>query len=160
MTAADTYIIFELGASAYGVRSADVLHIEMLEHITPVPNTASAVEGIVFSRGQLYPALDLRARFGLPRAPRTERSRLILTRVHDRTVALIVDSAREFRRISAADIRPPDTALHGISGTYIQGVAQAGGRLVLLVDVLAVLNLDDPAPLAAAAAQAVAPTSL
>jgi purine-binding chemotaxis protein CheW len=155
----ETYIIFELGGAAYGLRSADVLHIEMLEHVTPVPNTASAVDGVVFSRGQVIPALNLRARFGFPREPHTPRTRLIFVRVHQRTVALIVDAAREFRKIPAAAVRPIEETLHGINGNYVRGVATVGERLVLLLDVVAVLNLDDAAPLLAAEAAVAAPVA-
>lgn len=155
MTSGDTYIIFELAGSAYGIRSADVLHVEMLEHITSVPNTAAAVEGVVFCRGQVYPALNLRVRFGLPRAAPTPKTRLIFTRALGRTIALIVDSAREFRSIPANAIRPIEQTLHGIHGNYVQGVTTLGDRLVLLLDVPAVLDLDDPAPLAAAEASAI-----
>ena len=154
MTSGDTYIIFELSGSAYGLRSADVLYIELLEHVTPVPNTAAAVQGVVFSRGQVFPALDLRIRFGFPPAPPTPRSRLIFVRVHQRTVALIVDSAREFRTIPAGSVRPIEETLHGIHGNYVQGVASLGDRLVLLLEVVAVLNLDDAAPLLAVDAAA------
>lgn len=157
MSANETYIIFELGGSAYGLRSADVMHIELLEHITPVPNTVSAVDGVVFSRGQVVPALNLRVRFGFPRAERTPQTRLIFLKVHQRTVALIVDAAREFRAIPAAAIRPIEETLHGVNGNYVQGVASVGNRLVLLLDVLAVLNLDDAAPLAAATAAVAEP---
>jgi purine-binding chemotaxis protein CheW len=150
----DTYIIFELNGSAYGLRSSDVLHIEMLEHITSVPNTAAAVEGVVFSRGQVFPALNLRVRFGFARAEPTPRTRLIFVRAQQRTVALIVDSAREFRTIPANAIRPIEQTLHGIHGNYVQGVTTIADRLVLLLDVLAVLNLDDSSPLPAAEASA------
>lgn len=159
MNSGDTYIIFELGNSAYGLRSSDVLHIEMLEHITSVPNTASAVEGVVFSRGQVFPALNLRVRFGFPRVEPTVKTRLIFVRVQQRTVALIVDAAREFRRIPSEAIRPIEETLHGINGNYVQGVATVGDRLVLLLDVLAVLNLDDAAPLVAAETAALQPTT-
>lgn len=152
MNSRETYIIFELSGSTYGLRSQDVLHIEVLEHITAVPNTASAVEGVVFSRGQVIPALDLRVRFGFPRTAPTSRTRLIFLRVHQRTVAVIVDSAREFRTIPASAIRPAEETLLGISGNYVRGLATVGDRLVLLLDVVAVLNLDDAAPLIAAEA--------
>lgn len=150
MNVSDTYIIFELGSASYALPSADVLHVEMLEQITPVPNTAAAVEGIVFSRGQLYPALNLRIRFGLPPVAHTPRTRLIFARVHERTVALIADSAREFRRIPAETIRSVGPSLEGVHGNYVQGVATVNGRMVLLIDLLRVLNLDDPAPIVAA----------
>lgn len=152
MNSRETYIIFELSGSAYGLRSQDVLHIEILEHITSVPNTAPAIDGVVFSRGQVIPALNLRVRFGFPRAEPTPSTRLIFINVHQRSVALIVDAAREFRPIRRDAIRPIEETLLGISGNYVQGVATVAGRLVLLLDVVAVLNLDDAAPLIAAAA--------
>lgn len=142
MTAADTYILFELTGSVYGVRSTDVLHIDMLEHITPVPNASECVEGVVFSRGQLVPAINLRTRFGLPRQPHTTRTRLIVLRSEDRTVALIVDSAREFRTIPSTAIRPIKESLAGINGNYLEGVATVQERLVLLIDMVAILDLE------------------
>ena len=141
------YIIFELAGAQYGIASNEVLHIEMLEHITPVPNTAAAVEGVVFSRGQVIPALNLRVRFGLAREPHTPRTRLILIKVQQRTVALIVDVAREFRVIPADAIRPVEETLHGIRGNYVRGVATVNNRLILLLDLRAVLAQDEiPTP--------------
>jgi purine-binding chemotaxis protein CheW len=154
MTSAETYILFELAGSAYGVRSREVLHIELLEHITPVPNTAAAVEGVVFSRGQVIPALNLRARFGFPRAPHTPRTRLIFLKAEQRIVALIVDSAREFRAIPTDAIRPIEETLTGVNGNYVRGVATVGERLVLLLDIASVLKLEaDVIPTGVAALQ-------
>lgn len=154
MSASDTYIIFELAGAAYGVRSEDVQHVEMLEHVTPVPNTAPAVDGVVFSRGNVIPALNLRVRFGLPRQAHTPRTRLIFLKVQERVVALIVDAAREFRIIPRASVRPIEQTLHGIQGNYVQGVATVKDRLVLLLDIGAVLNPEEIAvPSDAAALQ-------
>lgn len=147
MSASEPYILFELAGALYGIRSHEVQHIEMLEHITPVPNTAAAVEGVVFSRGSVIPALNLRVRFGLPREPHSPRTRLIFIKLHQRTVALIVDAAREFRSIAADTIKPVEATLHGISGNYLRGVATVTNRLVLLLDLAAVLDRDEiPAP--------------
>jgi purine-binding chemotaxis protein CheW len=156
----DTYILFELAGSSYGVRSEDVQHIDMLEHVTPVPNTAAAVDGVVFSRGQVVPALNLRERFGLPRVDPTPATRLIFLKVQQRVVALIVDAAREFRTIPRDAIRPISQTLHGIDGNYVQGVASIKDRLVLLLDVAAVLHLDEAAhPPSHAAESALQPTA-
>ncbi|HEY4247714.1 MAG TPA: chemotaxis protein CheW [Lacunisphaera sp.] len=142
----DTYIIFELDAAAYAVRSASVQHVDMLEHITPVPNTAAAVDGVVFSRGQVIPAINLRARFGLPRREPTPQTRLIFLHVQQRVVALIVDSAREFQRIAAETIRPIQKTLVGIQGNYVEGVATIKNRSVLILDVGAVLTIEEITP--------------
>lgn len=146
MSLADSYIIFELNDAAFGVRSTDVQHIEMLEHVTPVPNTAAAVDGVVFSRGQVFPALNLRVRFGLPRQAHTASTRLIFLKVRQRIVALIVDTAREFQRIPADAIRPIEETLVGIDGNYVEGVATVKGRSVLILNVGAVLTLEEITP--------------
>jgi len=140
-----TYVIFELAGAHYALRSGDVQHIEMLEHITPVPNTAPSVEGVVFSRGQVIPAMNLRVRFGFAREPHTLRTRIIIAHSHQRTVALIVDAAREFRQIPHDSIRPIEETLTGIDGNYLNGVATVSDRigtdrLVLLLNVEAVLS--------------------
>jgi purine-binding chemotaxis protein CheW len=146
MNLADTYIIFELNGFAFGVRSSDVQNVEMLEHVTPVPNTAPAVDGVVFSRGQVYPALNLRVRFNLPRQAPTPATRLIFLKVRQRVVALIVDTAREFQRIPDTAIRPIEETLVGIDGNYVEGVATLQGRSVLILNVGAVLTLDEITP--------------
>ena len=137
----ETYVLFELAGTTYGLRTGDVKHMEMLEHITPVPNASPAVEGIVFSRGQVIPAVNLRVRFGLPREPHTLRSRLIVVQVQQRLVGLIVDAAREFSAIPDEAIRPIQDAVSGMEGNYLKGIATTGERLILLLDLDATLNL-------------------
>ena len=158
MSLAETYIIFELDGAAYAVRSDKVQHIAMLEHVTPVPNTAPAVDGVVFSRGQVIPAINLRTRFGLPRQEHTARTRLVFLNVQQRVVALIVDAAREFQRIPADTIRPIQETLVGIQGNYVEGVATVKSRSVLILDVGAVLTLEEIV-LPAAASEAALPAT-
>lgn len=143
MNLADTYIIFELNNSAYAIASADVQHVEMLDHVTPVPNTVAAVDGVVFSRGQVIPAINLRVRFGLPRQEHTSRTRLIFLKVQQRLVALIVDAAREFQRIPPDSIQPIQETLVGIEGNYVGGVATVKNRSVLILNIGAVLTMEE-----------------
>ena len=106
----------------------------------PVPNAPPFVAGLAFSRGQVIPALDLRARFGFERVPYTLRSRLVVVAAGERTVGLLVDTAREFVAIPAEAIQPPPEAIAGLSGAYVQGIARVGERLVVLLDLREVLD--------------------
>jgi purine-binding chemotaxis protein CheW len=137
----ESYILFELGGTTYGVRTRDVLHVEMLEQITPVPNAPPFVEGLVFSRGRVIPAVNLRVRFGFPREHSTLRTRLLVVQAGERAVGLIVDSAREFRTIASQVIQPPDSAISGLSGKFLSGIATLDERLVLLLDLAAIVDL-------------------
>jgi purine-binding chemotaxis protein CheW len=136
-------VLFELDGNLYGLPSRNVQHIDMLEHVTPVPNANPAIDGVVFSRGQVIPALNLRVRFGFPRQDNTLRTRIVFATVHDRTVGLIVDTAREFRHFSGESLRPIEKTLTGINDKYLTAVTKLGERLVLILDLDAVLNVED-----------------
>lgn len=130
-----TYILFTVAGTTYAVRSHQVLHMEMIEHVTPVPNAPGFVEGVVFSRGQVVPVLNLRARFGFDRQPLDLRTRLIVVQDEGRRVGLLADDAREFLAIADSAVHPPSDAMYGLSGNYLDGVATLGERIVLIVNV-------------------------
>jgi len=139
----DNYILFTVADTTYGVASHDVAHVELVENVTRVPNVPDHVDGVVFSRGSVVPAVNLRARFGFERVPFDARTRLIVVHRDGRSVGLIVDAAREFVTIPAATIHPPAEALAGTSGKYLRGVATIGERMILILDVTELLNTDE-----------------
>ncbi len=138
----EPFILFELSGTTYGVRSRFVQQIEMIDDIASVPNAHPAVEGVVLVRGQVIPALNLRIRFGFETVERDLRSRLVVINTGRRVVGLVVDTAREFLKIPDGSIEPPPEALTGLSGHYLEGVAAIGERLILILDLDAVLDLD------------------
>jgi purine-binding chemotaxis protein CheW len=138
--AADTYVLFEIAGTTYAVRSNDVSQLEMIEHITPVPNAPEAVEGVVFSRGQVIPAISLRTRFGFPKIEFDVRARLVVVQVGGRSIGLITDAAREFKRIPAEAITPPSETLSGTTGKYLEAIATVGDRLILLLNLAEVVK--------------------
>lgn len=142
MTQIEPFILFELAGTTYGVRSRFVQQIEMIEDIASVPNAHAAVEGVALVRGQVIPALNLRTRFGFDRIERDLRSRLVVVNTGTRVVGFVVDTAREFLKIAVESIEPPPTALTGLSGHYLEGIATIGERLILILNLDAVLDLD------------------
>jgi len=144
----NNYILFSVAGTTYALRTRDVTHIEMIEQITSVPNAAAFVDGVVFSRGQVVPALNLRARFGFDRAPHDVRTRLLVVQSEGRSIGLVVDSAREFLAIADSAVQPPNQALAGISGQYIAGIANLNDRLILILDLHSVLNFSESVPAA------------
>ena len=117
-----------LAGALYGIASSVVQHIEMVEHITPLPNAPAAVEGVVFSRGQVIPILDLRRRFGFAPIAHDLRTRLVVVHTGGRTVGLRVDTAREFIAIPRDAIQPPPETLTQLSSDYLVGIATLGER--------------------------------
>ena len=142
----DNYIVFTVADTAYALASQQVAHVEMVDHVTPVPNATAIVDGVVFSRGEVVPAINLRARFGFQRIPYDLRTRLLVVRHDGRTAGLVVDAAREFTVIPPAAIHPPGDGLKGMSGRYLSGIATIGDRMVLILDLAQVLNIGEALP--------------
>ena len=129
----DNYILFTVAGTSYALPSQAVTHVEMVEQITRVPDAPPYVDGMVFSRGQVVPAINLRARFGFERTPLDVSSRLLVVHNRGRSVGLLVDACREFLRLPQDVIHPPGDAITGLGAQYIDGVANAGERLIVIL---------------------------
>ena len=138
-----SFVLFELASTTYAVSSEFVQQMEMVEHVTPVPDAPAYVDGVVFVRGQVVPVVNLRARFGFERAPYDLKTRLVVVARQGRTVGLLVDSAREFIALSAETISPPPEAITGLSGKYLAGIANVADRLVLILNIDEILMFQD-----------------
>lgn len=137
------YILFDLDGTTYAINSEVVIQMEMVESITPVPNVPEYVEGVVLSRGQVIPVINLRKRFGFSTIEPTIKSRLIVVSVDERKIALLVDNSREFMKIQSQNILPPPEAIAGLSGKYLNGVYSIGERIILIFKVDEIVNLQE-----------------
>ena len=144
VTSTDHYILFTVAETTYALPSDQVAHIEMVEQITRVPNAASFVDGVVFSRGQVVPAVNMRIRFGFERAEHDLRTRLLVVQDGGRSIGLLVDACREFLTIPAASVQPPGDGLTGIGGRYLAGIATLNGRLIVILNLQALLDSAEP----------------
>jgi purine-binding chemotaxis protein CheW len=128
------HVVFKVGAAEYVLPASEVLVMETFAGATPVPGTASYVAGLMQVRGRVVPIVDLRARFGLPPIEPTLDTRVVVVESGERTVGLLVDSAREVIHLQTEELRPPPEVVTEQGGGFVKSVAQAGKRLVMLID--------------------------
>jgi purine-binding chemotaxis protein CheW len=134
------HVLFRVADSEYVVSAADVLHMESFTGATKVPGTQPHVRGLMQIRQRVVPIVDLRVRFGLPETESTIDSRVVVVQNATRSVGLLVDSAREVIEIGAdAFHAPPDVVSRQAQG-FVTSVAQAGARLVMLIDLEKVIG--------------------
>lgn len=144
----ESYIVFEVAGASYAAPSVQVVMLEMVEAITRVPNAPEFVEGVAAVRGQIIPVISVRRRFHMQPIPLDLRARLVVIRLGERQVGILVDTAREFARISSDQIHPAD-GLTGPGVEYLDGVAMLPSRLILLVNLERLLSFEDRQTLAA-----------
>jgi purine-binding chemotaxis protein CheW len=141
---ASLHVLFKVADSEYAIAAANVLHMESFTGATKVPGTQSHVIGLVQIRQRVVAVIDLRARFGLPAIPRTIDSRVVVVQCDERSVGLLVDSAREV--VALADdafSAPPEVVTqraHGFVTGLAQAGAQTGKRMVMLIDLRKVIG--------------------
>jgi purine-binding chemotaxis protein CheW len=138
----ENYILFEVEGTAYAVRTSQVEMIEMVNSITRVPNTPDFVEGVTAVRGQVIPVISVRRRFNMPPKSPDIRARLVIIRLENRFVGMLVDTAREFARISPDQIKTAES-LTGPGTDYLDGVATLPNRLVLVVNLERLLSFEE-----------------
>jgi purine-binding chemotaxis protein CheW len=143
-----SYILFIIGSSTYAISTEWVQQVEMVDKITPVPNSPNFVEGVVYLRGQVVPVVNLRVQFGLEKQPVSLRTRLLVVRMTGRVVGLLVDTAREFVKIEEDQILPPPEDLSGPGIEYLYGIASIDERLILVIELAQLLNREEKKALA------------
>jgi len=90
-------ILFLLGTVECALPADAVQGIERITEITPIPNTAPWVLGVVQVWGSIVSVVDLRSFFGLTPEPLSTRNRLLVLTMKDMTIGFLVDFVTEMR---------------------------------------------------------------
>jgi purine-binding chemotaxis protein CheW len=134
------YLAFTLGEELYAVELGKVREILSPPPITEVPRSAPGILGVCSVRGLLVTVIDLRRRVGLPTAPITRRSRVLLASSSDGEVmGLLVDEVRQVVRLSEADVELASTVLGGDVAEHVVGIGRAPGAEFILLDLASVV---------------------
>jgi purine-binding chemotaxis protein CheW len=131
---------FFVGAEEYAL---DIMRIKEIINpvaVTRVPRAPAFIEGIIELRGAFLPIIDLRRRFDLPVTPLTRDSKYVIVALAGRILGLVVDRVVEVKAIGVDQISPaPELALGGDS-RYFNGVIKWNDRIVMMLDLDAVLS--------------------
>ena len=140
-------VIFELGQENFGVDIAAVESIIKMQAITRMPHAPAFVQGVTNLRGKVLPVIDLRSRFGMPAQETDKNSRIIVIAVNHTEVGMIVDGVSEVLTITEQTIEPAPAIASTVDSRFITGIAKIDARLVILVDLAAILSAGEQADL-------------
>lgn len=130
----ELHVLFKVGDAEYAVPARQVAQMESYVAATRIPGAAAHVAGIVQVRGRVVPVVDLRVKFGVAATAATAESRLVITQLGERQVALLVDCAREVVRLTPEQVKPPPPMVSAQSHGIVRAIAHIGSRVVMLVD--------------------------
>jgi len=151
MSEARQYCSFYVDDLLFGVEVQVVQEVIRYQEMTRVPLAAKEVGGLINLRGQIVTALDLRRRLDLPDRPAGKLPMNVVIRTDDAAVSLLVDEIGDVLQLESDTYEPPPETLTGVSRELILGVHKLKGRLLLILDTVAAVNLGNR-PLEAAEA--------
>ncbi len=150
------YLTFALGREGYGIEILKVREIIGFMDITAVPRTPSYVRGVINLRGQVISVVDLRAKFGMETAERTDETCIIVVEIKSGqrklSTGIVVDKVSEVLTINDDCIEDAPAFGAAVSTDFVLGMGKIGESVKILLDIDKVLSPDDQAQLAAVAA--------
>ena len=136
-------VVFDLAGEVYGVNIGTVREIIRMQDITHVPNAPDYVEGVINLRSRIIPIVDLRKRFGVTTKEITPESRIVVVDIAGEDIGMMVDAVREVLRINENSIEQASAIVTTSDSYYIQGIANLGERLLILLDLDKVFSLEE-----------------
>lgn len=134
---------FVVGDVTYALDIRRVREIMNAGPVTPLPHTMTDVVGVADHRDEVVPVVDMRARFGLPRAAPSRSTKWILVDTGPLRVALVVDAVTGVFGTGGEDLRPAPSVGGNREQRGILGVAGHGGGLAFVLDVGRFVELAD-----------------
>ncbi len=135
-------VSFNIADEEFAIDILNIQEINRISEVTRVPNTPEFVKGVINLRGKVVPVIDLRLRLGQSATERNSNTRIIVFEVEGKIIGFIVDRVNEVIRINRSATEPQPSIVSGIEAKYITAIAKLGERLLILLDLKAIISLD------------------
>ncbi|MEO8103799.1 MAG: chemotaxis protein CheW [Betaproteobacteria bacterium] len=139
------FLSFQLGEEEYGIDILAVREIRAYEKPTRIANTPAFIRGVINLRGVIVPIVDLRIKFGMAAPQYNSLTVVIILKVFNRVVGIVVDSVSDVVALKPGDMRPAPEFNSRIQSTFIRGLATVQERMLILMDIEALMASDDMA---------------
>jgi purine-binding chemotaxis protein CheW len=142
-------IIFKLGGEEYGLPIDHIKEVVITPSIAKVPRMPSYIRGVANIRGNIIAIFDLENRFGLSSLPEGASADVgnytLVIESSKFKVGILVREVPNTLSITAADIDNSSGFIQysSIDENCITGIVKSGERLIILVDVFKLMDLEN-----------------
>lgn len=144
--AGNQVLTFRLGNTDYGLGILCVQEIRCWTAVTRIPDAPPQILGVLNLRGAIVPIIDLRRRFGQADPALTPLTVIIVlsigTGASRRECGLVVDGVSDVVELPSDAVRPPPQLRDSPAPGYIDGVATLDDRMVILLNLEALVGQD------------------
>ncbi len=137
------FVTFSLAEEEYGLDVSLVQELIAYRGYTRIPSVPEFIRGVINLRGTIVPVVDLRIKLGMEERPADKFTVIVILEVAGRTMGVIVDGVNEVVELSAENIQPTPAFSNAIRADFINGVAQLGESMLILLDIDKVLSAEE-----------------
>jgi purine-binding chemotaxis protein CheW len=145
------FLSFRLGNEDYAIDILTVREIRAFEKPTRIANTPAFICGVINLRGVIVPIVDMRIKFDLPNPEYDSLTAVIILNIANRLVGIVVDTVMDVLPLKASEICPAPEFNSRIQASFVRGLAPMKDRMLILMDIQALISSPDMALVAAAA---------
>ena len=132
-------LTFKLGTEEYGLDILRVQEIRGYDAVTRIANSPDHMKGVVNLRGTIVPIVDMRIKFKLQSVNYDEFTVVIILNLASRVVGIVVDGVSDVTTLSADQIKAAPEFSSNLDVRYITGLGTLDDRMLILLDIQALI---------------------
>ena len=136
-------LIFSINNEYYATNIMEVERILEYERSTKIPDSPQFVEGVINYEGNILPVITLSKRFNLPLQEIQEGRKIIVAKQEHSKIGIIVDFVSEVKDVKIECIEDSPEIISGISRRYIKGLIKIDGRIIIYLNLSAILTQEE-----------------
>jgi purine-binding chemotaxis protein CheW len=126
---------FYLGNTLMGIDTMKVQEVIRITDMTSIYHAPAHILGIMNLRGKIITIIDLAKKFELFQSKITPDSRIVIVQWNDEYVGLLVDHIFDIMHADRGGLMPPPSNIHELQVRFFDGVFNANGHLIAIVNV-------------------------
>ena len=134
------YLTFRLGQEEYGIDILRVQEIRSYEQPTRLAHAPDFIKGVIDLRGVIVPIVDLRLKLHCAQAEYTDFTVVIILNVAGTVLGAVVDAVADVVALQPEAIKPAPRFQGQLDSTFVRGIATAGDRMLIVMDIESLLS--------------------
>jgi len=135
----NSFLTFRLGDELFAANVGKVIEILELPKVTKVPRSPDFMRGVVNLRGNVLSVIDSRTKFGLPQAPDTINTCIIVMIINvdgqKVTLGVIVDAVQEVMEIEDSQMQDMPSIGSKYKAEFIDGMVKQDDQFIMILNI-------------------------
>jgi len=141
------YLTFKLGDEVFALDVIQVREVLDMSQITKVPRAPDFMRGVINVRGSVVPVVDMRMKFGLPKAKKTLDTRIVVMELslddENTVLGAIADSVHEVLELEPSQIERSPRIGTRWRTEFIRGIGKQDEQFIIILDIDRVFSTDE-----------------